>query len=294
MLQRNGGDSFLLPMTLAEVSILLFFLLLFVAFNQIREVESEAQRSSAAAEKLQSKLQESRAKVSKLETYISETKNLSERQIRTMMEKLERKKKMKKLREKVASLKNQVRGLDSLATLREQQTDEEFKELVRSASQNIGREKKIERLTERLEEARADLDSTRSALGDYKAQSLNLSRRLKEAGQGYPPCWAGEDGNPQYIYTVRLLGDSLQVRPNWPPGREGDVQTIPGAFELAGRRVSRSMFAELADPILEWSRQQSPECRHFVVIKDSKKTTKEEFKNEMFLVERFFYKYIDR
>lgn len=291
----------MLPMTLAEVSILLFFLLLFAAISQIRRVESEAEKSSAEVQKLRQKLQASRAEVEKLETHVSKAEGMSEEQIQKVAEQARRKEKIEKLREKVSALESRARGLDSLASLREQKDDDEFKELVRKASQNVGREKRIESLTERLEEARGDLDSVRgdldsmrSALGDYRAQSLNLSRRLKEAGQGYPPCWADESGDPQYIYTVRLLGDSLEVRPNWPSSREGDAKQVDGALRLAGSTASRSAFAELASPVLEWSKQQDPECRHFVVIEDSEGTTKQEFKSELLLVERFFYKYIKR
>jgi len=280
MLRRNGGDSFLLPMTLAEVSILLFFLLLFVAISQIREVESEVRKSSA--------------KIEKLEEYISKAESLSKSQMKKVMEGAKKEKKIEKLKEKVSNLEDQMRGLDSLASMREQYDDDEFRELVRKASRNIGRREKIDKLTERLEETQSVLDSTESTLSDYKAQITNVTQRLKEAGQGYPPCWADEDGSPQYIYTVRLLGDSLGVRPKWPPDRKEEVEAVNGARELANRRVSRSTFAKLARPILEWSKRQDPECRHFVIIKDTKNTTKNEFKDELLLVEGFFYKYIDR
>lgn len=279
-MHRNSGDSFLLPMTLAEVSILLFFLLLFVAVSQIREVESEARRSAAEADSLR--------------TYVSKAQNLSEEERKKLMEGAKKEKKIEKLQEKVSDLKSQERGLDSIIQMSEEYDDDEFRELVRKASQNVGQEQEIDQLTERLEETQSALDSAESDLKDYRAQSINLTRRLKEAGQGYPPCWADEDGNPEYIYTVQLLGDSLSVQPNWPPSREDDVQNVNGALELAGSRVSRSKFAELASPVLAWSERQDPECRHFVVIEDSEETTKEEFKDELLLTERFFYKYIPR
>lgn len=300
MIQRDGSDSFLLPMTLAEVSILLFFLLLFAAVSQIRKVESEARRSSVEAEKLQKRVEQSRARIEKLRQRVSEVEGLSKNQAKKLMEKSGREEKIKKLREKISSLENQARGLDSLAALK-RQDDDEFEELVREASQNLGREKKISRLTERLERARAAadsmgtaLDSVENALGDYRAQSINLSRRLQEAGQGYPPCWADKEGEPQYLYTVRLLGDSLKVRPNWPSSREDNAQRIDGALALAGRTVSEASFAKLSAPVLSWSKRQDPECRHFVVVEDSEGTTKQEFKSELLLVERFFYKYIRR
>ena len=277
---RDSEDSFLLPMTLAEVAILLFFLLLFVAVSQIREVESEAQRSAAEAEKLKER--------------ISDIRDLSEAEIKKLMKGARKQKKIAKLQEKVSNLKSEASGLDSLIQMSEEYDDDEFKELVREASQSVGQEQKIDQLTERLEDAQSALDSTEGALKDYRAQSINLTRRLREAGQGYPPCWAEEDGSPQYIYTVQLLGDSLSVQPNWPSSREDDVQDVDGALELAGSRVSRGKFAELAGPVLAWSERQDPECRHFVVIEDSEETTKEEFKDELLLTERFFYKYIPR
>lgn len=267
-------------MTLAEVSILLFFLLLFVAVSQIREVESEARKSAAEAERLRERM--------------SVVGDLSESDVRELRKGAERKKKIEKLRKKVSELQTRADGLDSLARMSEEYSDEEFEELVRRASRNIDRQQKVKRLTERLKEARSALDSTKRDLGDYRAQSINLTRRLREAGQGYPPCWADENGDPQYLYTIRLLGDSLSVRPNWPPGRESDAKEIDGALKLAGRKVSRSAFAQLASPVLGWSKRQDPECRHFVVIEDSEGTTKEEFKDELLLAERFFYKYIDR
>lgn len=277
---QERGDSFLLPMTLAEASILLFFLLLFVAVSQIQEVESEAEESAAEIEKLKE--------------YISKAENLSKEKIQKMMEGAKKEKKIEKLQEEVSKLESEMRGLDSLVQMRERYEDDEFEELVRKASRNIDQQKKIDRLTERLEQTESALDSTESALSDYRAQSINLTRRLREAGQGYPPCWADAEGSPQYIFNVRLLGDSLAVSPEWPPSREADVSEVDGASALAGSRVGRGRFAELASPVLEWSKRQDPECRHFVIIEDSKGTTKEEFKNELLLVERFFYKYIQR
>lgn len=273
MIPGSRNKSFVLPMTLTEVAILLFFLLLFTAVHQIQRATSEREE---------------------LERLVAQRGEIRPEKVQSLLEAARQEEEVEALQKKLAEAEAKNRGLDSLLAIREEVSDETFDELVRRAAQGVRDEGAAERLRERIAAAEQSRDSMQSALQNCQAQNLNCSNRLQEAGLGHPPCWADEEGKPEYIYTVGLVGDSLEVRPTWPSHRVDDARRVDGALSLAGETLSRQAFSARAEPILRWSQRQEPECRHFVVIDDAEMTTKEDFKESLLLVENFFYKYLPR
>lgn len=93
------------------------------------------------------------------------------------------------------------------------------------------------------------------------------------AGLGYPPCWVGSNGKPQYLFSIDLLpDDKVIVNRAWPEERNQE------ALEMAPVRDVQKYFGEIvplprflpsANQILDISNNTKPSaCRHFVVLKN--------------------------
>ncbi len=267
----NQRSSFVLSITLTELALILFFLLLFAAVREIRAAEEKYEILNQTMTTLSESISMAP------DSLLLQLKML--REMETMQEELEL------LNRRLAEAENSRAGLEILLREREKLDDDDFIELIRAAANNMGVIDQVSFLQERL----GDMERT---LANCTAQNLNCSRRLRESGLGFPPCWVSEEGKPEYIYAVLIKEETFEVTPIWPAHREREVDQIPGARELAGRTVTRQELSRFAQPILDWSKSQVPECRHYVVIDDDDNMSKNAFKANLLLVENFFYKYL--
>lgn len=137
----------------------------------------------------------------------------------------------------------------------------------------------VERAQQQLEQEKDDLQN----------QVTYLQRRVGN-GLDHPPCWADSQGRPEYAFEVTLRTGTIDVRPVWPSHRADDARRVPGMLSVPGDNLSLSEFARRAFPVFEWSTQQNPECRHFVRIRDRVEGGKDPFKEALLTVERYFYK----
>jgi hypothetical protein len=319
MLPAGRPRSFLLSVTLTELAILMFFVLLFTASKQIRAERetSEARRDSiaqlayveAGLDALTAVLSASPASVQpellRQAAANAGAQKVAEDVMRTrdslLAENTRTRMRAESLATTLSRKESEQRGMELL--IAERTGDgRDFQELVRTAAENIGdRERARELLVERdslaraLSEADSAVVASAELLDDnrnLRGQLLNLQQRMGAGGRDYPPCWADSVGGIEYIYSVVLMEDRLSVRPIWPPHREADVDAIPGARSLIGEDWTRSEFRGRAQPILDWSRRQDPECRHFVRIADRIPSDKAAFKAQLLLVEDYFYKYL--
>lgn len=287
----SGGEkrSFVLSITLTELALLLFFLLLFAAVSEIREVERERDQRAEEKERLEEQI-----------AAIADTLNVGPDRLSQLLAQTvelqtqldSSRDRVIKLRSQVDELRSEAEGLLQLIRQQEETDDDDFVKLVRRAARNSGREGQFEKLREVMSELEFDRDSIASRLQNCSAQVLNCSRRLERAGMGFPPCWADTQGKPVYMYEVTLREDVIEVEPTWPSNRDAEARAINGALTLAGKTVTRREFSRLAQPILDWSKSQEPECRHFVTIRDTPDMSKDAFKSGLLTVEHFFYKYL--
>jgi len=67
---------------------------------------------------------------------------------------------------------------------------------------------------------------------------------------------------------------------------------IPEAEKLVGKNLTQQQLQQRLKPILNWSKAHG--CRHFVRIKDDQYTSKQAFKQQMLIIEDYFYKYLVR
>jgi hypothetical protein len=126
---------------------------------------------------------------------------------------------------------------------------------------------------------------------DLRGQMANMRNRFSAVGRGldHPACWADEAGNIEYLFNVDLMRDSIVVTPAWPERRRQDAEKLPGISALTSGPVSAERFRAVSRPILDISKRQDPECRHYVVINNDI-DSRREADQARWMVEEFFYK----
>lgn len=105
---------------------------------------------------------------------------------------------------------------------------------------------------------------------DLRGQVAFLKNRLDaRGGRDFPPCWADESGKVEFLFAIELQSDSIVVLPAWPARRQSDSQLLPGISEILAGALTHAGFAERVKSILDWSKRQDPQCRHYVQLKSS-------------------------
>jgi hypothetical protein len=126
---------------------------------------------------------------------------------------------------------------------------------------------------------------------DLRGQMANMRNRFNAVGRGldHPPCWADEAGNIEYLFNVELRQGVVIVTPAWPERRRQDAERLPSVAELTAAPVNAERFRTASRPILDISKRQDPECRHFVVLNNTIESRREA-DQARWMVEEFFYK----
>lgn len=125
---------------------------------------------------------------------------------------------------------------------------------------------------------------------DLRGQVAFLRNRLEaRGGRDYPPCWADENGKVEFLLNVELKPDVVEATPGWPPARESDALVLPGMAEVLAEPAALETFENRVQGIFDWSRQQDPECRHYVRIRSSIPDAVQSDRTRL-AVERYFYK----
>lgn len=126
---------------------------------------------------------------------------------------------------------------------------------------------------------------------DLRGQLLYASRQLNaKGGLDHAPCWADEQGKIEFLFNVETRPGGFVVSKGWLPHREQAARALPGIDQaISDSNVSPTTFASNMQPILNWSKKQDPECRHFVHLAttisdaDARDSARKQ-------VEGFFYK----
>jgi regulator of replication initiation timing len=144
---------------------------------------------------------------------------------------------------------------------------------------------------EQLVKNKSSPEALKKENSDLRGQLAYVTRQLNaKGGLDHAPCWANEKGKIEYLFNVETRPDGFVVSKGWLPHREQAARALPGISEaLSGGTMSYSSFSSRMQPILNWSKKQDPECRHFVylatVISDGDARD-----NARKQVEGFFYK----
>jgi hypothetical protein len=108
-------------------------------------------------------------------------------------------------------------------------------------------------------------------------------------GVEHLPCWTEGDRKIEYLFNIELRPRVAIITPAWPERRREDAAKLPNVSDLTSGPVSFDRFRTAARPILELSKRQDPECRHFVVINNTIES-RPEADQARWMVEEFFYK----
>lgn len=133
------------------------------------------------------------------------------------------------------------------------------------------------------------VDVIKKENSDLRGQVAFLKNRLDaRGGRDYPPCWADESGKVEFLFSIELGQGSVTVTPAWPSRRDTIARGLPGVAE-ALNGLSYQQFTSVVQPILNWSKKQDPECRHYVQLKSSISDAVQSDRARL-MVENFFYK----
>lgn len=130
----------------------------------------------------------------------------------------------------------------------------------------------------------------KTELEKLRGQIQYFTNRDKFRGLDHPPCWADANGKIEYLFTVETRPDGFITTKAWPANREQDARSLPNIDQaLIAGIVNRATFAATMQPILDWSKKQDPECRHFVHLATTISNADDRDNSRKFL-EGFFYK----
>ena len=157
-------------------------------------------------------------------------------------------------------------------------------------------EEENERLVDEVRDLEGEIEDLERKLTNSQGQLLNCQRLCESTGKGFdhPPCWAdATTGKTQYLYRITVKEDTISVEPRWPASREKEALGSEIIQSGLGLDLSNAEFRAKVRPILDDSKRQNPECRHFVFIVDEA-VSKEAYKTKLLMTEDYFYKYLSR
>lgn len=262
----------LLGMTMAEIVILIIFLLL-LAFAALLEKE---RKSHEAQDRL----------MGKNKTLIERIIRVVDAQDPAITEELV------KAFEALPNIISLVKKSD-LAKSKDETIDKTITQMVEKAaaeksvtSEGEGKSPE-ERLAEALQ-AKSTLEAENQNLRDQKD---NLVSQMKSEGRGVdsPPCWSDAVKNPEFIFKVDLTSSGIVIHDNPIPERAEEKSRLPLQDIKFDTLRNVAQFRAETNKLYELSKQK--ECRFFVLLYDKTATNdKVTFKHLLRTVEEHFYK----
>ena len=127
---------------------------------------------------------------------------------------------------------------------------------------------------------------------NLKTKMTDLLRQARSGGRGldHPPCWATPDGKAEYIFDISLTRRGLIVRERELPHRAIERAKLPIADLALDAELIPKNFLGMTEPLFRWSVDN--ECRFVVRAFDSTAPTEKTiYKRHMRVLEQRFYKY---
>ena len=145
------------------------------------------------------------------------------------------------------------------------------------------------------EESADALASQAQQIVDLEGQKIQLFRQLDRSGNGlvYPSCWNTAEGRIQYVYSIDLTDDGIRMEEKRHQERESDRIRLGFPTSSSGRYWGTAEFLIATKSAFDWS--VANECRFFVIVHDSTgPSQKERYKTLLTTVENHFYKLLSR
>lgn len=125
---------------------------------------------------------------------------------------------------------------------------------------------------------------------DLRGQVAFMKNRLDaRGGRDFPPCWADEGGKIEFLFSIEMKPDSVLVTPAWPAKREAAAHGLPGIAEVLAGPYSNQSFISNIQGVFNWSKNQNPECRHYIQLKSAISDAVQSDRARL-MVENYFYK----
>lgn len=122
---------------------------------------------------------------------------------------------------------------------------------------------------------------------DNKECLVRLDNQRKKFNLDYPACWEIENGQPDYIFNIRVTSTGYDVQRSYPDKREARALTIPGVLELQGKTLDQDELTANADKTYQWSKERN--CRHYVRVSNTENTTDKIYKQRLKQLQSYFY-----
>ncbi len=285
MSSSAGRRSFLLGITLNELSFIMFFLLMLVSTATLQKTKQalaeELEQTAALSAKIVKIKQDNEASFKRLQLLESSLMRTggfasppTQAQLNQLFSKLSAASNASSLAHANAELQRQLQAYQQL-------------------SKALAKQGLATNSPTAIEQLLAQIQVTQQAQHTLQGQVAYLQKKLKGNGLDHPPCWANaQTGAVEYLYSITLYEKQMHIAAAWPKHRLADLQLIPNAQNLAGKTLTQTQLAQQVQPIFVWSKAHN--CRHFVRIKDDQATSKSAFKQQMLAIEAYFYKYLQR
>ena len=289
MASYEGRRSFLLGITLNELSFIMFFLLMIISTVTLQKTNSKLEKETQQNARLQAEIFKARQgldlnfkRLQLLESRLMRAGGFSnepsEQQLDEMFAKMREVKTNDQFQQTNANLLSELQSL------------QRYKRLEAVLGRNNLLEDKSLKVVEQLFQQVEKYQQQQQLL---KGRVAYMQKKLKGDGLDHPPCWANpQSGAVEYLYKITLYQHRMVFEAAWPEYRKDDLRLIPGAENLAGQSITLQQLKQRVKPVFAWSKAH--ECRHFIRIKDDKDTSKQAFKKQMLALETYFYKYLER
>lgn len=272
--------GFVMGLTLAEVALLLIFILLLLLVLGFEKRDAEIRRLASAAALIRS---EAAADESPQETISRITEELSKfGELKAAAE------------SSGAEISDDFIELVKLTAAQVDSTE------VALAEQLAKERERVARAAELLESVQGggDIEAMASRLAELEdrernqaGQVLELRERLNRVGRGgdLPSCWTTPEGKADFILEVVLESGGVRVSDAISNDRAEERSRLPISEFDPSVTFSEARFLELTRPLFDWSVRN--ECRFYVDVFDA--TADHEkglYKSRLRAVEGHFYK----
>jgi len=282
---ENAGLSYrkgvVLGLTMAEIILLVTFLVLMVLASLLLDKEKEVEKVKedlASAQTILAQIDQD----FDTQDFIELTNNYQQTRIRNG----ELESRLREKSEQLSKAEQTIEALQPVAEIKKEMNldDNEFQELVREA-QSIREEMQKQDSSKSRDQLAIENKRLREQKGHLERQVASLG------GSGDPvQCWYHpKTGKSEYIFDITLLDDGFVIKDNAIPHRAEEQAQLPIEMIEFGRKLTPQEFGQQAQPLYLWSREE--ECRFVIRLIDQVTGTKDLFKRRERQLEGFFYKF---
>ena len=293
-LYRRG---LVLGLTLAEISLLLVFVLLLALGALLKRAEARA----AAAERIERRATAAERSLREALSRFSSDAGTEEvdRWVRDVVAASAREQEAAEAKRQSAARAASLQAIGEAAREAGAKGVAETPQAITDAvTSQLGELRGLRAATETMRSAGKGAIERRVVDAELENQALrgtvaNARRRLEALGKGSerPACWATREGRPEYIFDVALSAGGFTIHDRALPSRREQQARLPISMISFDATLSLDAFRAQTRPLFEWG--ESRGCRFFVVAADRTGSgQKEIFKQRLRGLEEHFYKFL--